>query len=181
MQCGHNLKSYFSPLCGCRHPRPCGPGSDPLRGSPFSGPRATLGFATAPGHRLAKCPARCRERPIILQVSTVRHHRRCIRPSLCCGRGSTMADGGAFVCHRPSIHRRLTVVAFSFHRFGYACALAAPFGGWHRFSPSSPAGARSAALRFTSSVCAFVHPCPGNEETTKELIGTLPPYPLPPL
>ena len=64
----------------------------------------------------------------ILQVSTVRHHRRCIRPSLCCGRGSTMAAGGAFVCHRPSIHRRFTVVAFVFRRSSYACALVAPFG-----------------------------------------------------
>ena len=31
-------------------------------------------------------------------------------------------------------------MAFSFRRFGYACALAAPFGGRHRFSSSSPTG-----------------------------------------
>ena len=39
-----------------------------------------------------------------------------------------MADGGAFVCHRPSIHRRPTVVAFSFRRSVFACALAARCG-----------------------------------------------------
>ena len=36
-----------------------------------------------------------------------------------------MAAGGTFVCHRPSIHRRLTVVAFSFRRYGFTCALVA--------------------------------------------------------
>ena len=65
-----------------------------------------------------------------------------------------MAAGGAFVCHRTSVlhfrfgrgstmiavcadhrqrssihrHRCPTVVAFSFHRFGYACALVVPCG-----------------------------------------------------
>ena len=116
----------------------------------------------------------------ILQVSTVRHHRRCIRPSLCCGRGSTMADGGAFVCHRPSIHRRLTVVAFSFRRSVFACADSSLRGMASVLSIFACRRSHSAALRFTSSVCASDHPCLRSRErgTPQELIGTLPPYPL---
>ena len=88
-----------------------------------------------------------------------------------------LADGGAFVCHRPSIHHRLTIVAFSLRRYGCACALAASFGGWHRFSASSTAVVHTPLCSdslLPSSLPITHAQGTGNEETPQELIGTLP-------
>ncbi len=121
-------------------------------GLPSAGPRAALVIATATGHRLAKTPARCRE--------------RCQHTASFITIATTAAEASA------------TVVASSFRRYGYACALAAKASVLSIFAFSR---SHSAALRFTSFVFASDHPCPRNGETTQELIGTLPPDPLPPL
>ena len=72
-----------------------------------------------------------------------------------------------------------------FHRSVFACALVGPFGEGIGSLHLRLQSFISASLRITSSVCASVHPCPrngaaGNERPTKNLIGTLPPDPLPP-
>ena len=57
------------------HPRPCGPGCDPLRGSPLAGPRAASVIAHATSFMLPIITARFRERANIVPASSVRHHR----------------------------------------------------------------------------------------------------------
>ena len=97
------------------------------------------------------CPMQ--ERANIVQDSTVRHHR------------SRMSA---------------TVVAFAFHRCGYAYALAAPFGMASVLYIFACSRSHSAALRFTSSVCASVHPCPGNGKRRNDAGTYRNPSPRPP-
>ena len=184
-----------------RHPRPCGPGFDPLRVSPLPvlGPLSLL-----PPPPVSCCrmilPA-SEKRANIVQVSAVSRHRSrnvghghgfCIftAPSLPAlwqlpsgkaswlrhharARRSGLPNSSASFAPARSAPERITP---------RRCRLIVTAWGWHRFSPSSPAVVHLCFAPITSSVCASDHPCPrngatGNEEPTKNLIGTLPPAP----
>ena len=124
----------------CLHPRPCGPGCDPLARLSASGPRAALVTAHAGSFMLANNPARFRR--------TRQHSASFSSPP------------------SPQPKRRPRSRLLHFHRSVFACALVGPFGEGvvaapprprHRSGPPYPSAssspAHAAPVRITPFYC----------------------------